>query len=138
MWQLRAGLLGLLVLSAACGGSRQPTAAPAPSPNENAAGEPESDREGIAVQIDNQNFADMNIYVITGGQRLLLGSATGLAKTTLTIPAEVAKGSSRVRLIADPIGGAEPITTPLLVVPRGQSIFWTIGSDPATSTATAG
>jgi hypothetical protein len=138
MWNLRAGLIGLLALSAACSASREPTVAPAPKADETAAGAPESEREGIPVQIDNQNFSDMNIYVVTGGQRLLLGPAGGLTKTTLTIPAGAARSNSRVRLVADPIGGAEPISTPLLVVPRGQSIFWTIGSDPATSTATAG
>ncbi|HMH57100.1 MAG TPA: hypothetical protein VK535_12650 [Gemmatimonadales bacterium] len=89
------------------------------------------------MQIDNQNFSDMEIYVVKNGQRLLIGQAGGLTKTTLTIR-NAARGDGRVRLLAEPIGGARPIATPILIVPQGQSIFWTIGSDPATSTASTG
>ena len=126
MWQLRVGLIGLLGLSAACGASRAPeTSGPVSSSNE------------IPVQIDNQNFSDMNIYIVRGGQRWLVGQAGGLTKTTLTIRSAL-RGDGRVRLMAEPIGGTAPIATPTLLVPRGQSIFWTIGSDLATSTASAG
>jgi len=126
MWHVRAGLIVLLGLSSACGASRTtPTSNPEPSSDE------------IPVQIDNQNFSDMEIYVVRNGQRLLIGQAGGLTKTTLTIR-NAARGDGRVRLLAEPIGGARPIATPTLVVPPGQSIFWTIGSDPATSTASAG
>ena len=126
MWHLRAGLIALLGLSTACGASRS-TVASAP--------EPSSDE--IPVQIDNQNFNDMEIYVVKNGQRLLIGQAGGLTKTTLTIR-NVARGGGRVRLLAEPIGWARPIATPTLVVPPGQSIYWTIGSDPTTSTASTG
>jgi len=126
MWHLRAGLIVLLGLSSACGASRTtPTSNPEPSSDE------------IPVQIDNQNFSDMEIYVVKNGQRLLIGQAGGLTKTTLTIR-NAARGDGRVRLLAEPIGGARPIATPILIVPQGQSIFWTIGSDPATSTASTG
>jgi hypothetical protein len=126
MWHLRAGLIALLGLSTACGASRT-TVASGPEPLSSE----------IPVQIDNQNYSDMNIYVVRNGQRLLLGLAGGLTKTTLTIRNAV-RGDGRVRLLAEPIGGVRPIATPTLVVPQGQSIFWTIGSDPATSTASTG
>jgi hypothetical protein len=126
MWHLRAGLIVLLGLSSACGASRStPTSSPEPSSDE------------IPVQIDNQNFSDMDIYVLRNGARWLIGQAGGLTKTTLTIRGAI-RGDGRVRLLAEPIGGVRPIGTPTLVVPRGQSIFWTIGSDPATSSASTG
>jgi hypothetical protein len=126
MWHLRAGLIVLLGLSSACGASRTtPTSSPEPSSDE------------IPVQIDNQNFSDMDIYVLRNGARWLIGQAGGLTKTTLTIRGAI-RGDGRVRLLAEPIGGVRPIGTPTLVVPRGQSIFWTIGSDPATSSASTG
>jgi hypothetical protein len=126
MWHLRAGLIVLLGLSSACGASRStPTSSPEPSSDE------------ILVQIDNQNFSDMEIYVVKNGQRLLVGQAGGLTKTTLKIK-DAIRGDGRVKLLAEPTGGARPITTPTLIVPRGQSIFWTIGSDLATSTASTG
>ena len=126
MWCLRAGLIALLGLSTACGASRSAVATA-----------PEASSNDISVQIDNQNYSDMEIYVVRGGQRWLIGQAGGLTKTTLTIRNAI-RGNGQVRLLADPVGGARPITTPTLVVPPGQSIFWTIGSDPATSTASTG
>jgi hypothetical protein len=126
LWHLRAGLIALLGLSSACGASRStPASGPVPSSDE------------IPVQIDNQNFNDMTIYVVRNGSRFLLGQARGLSKTTLTIK-DAVRGDGRVRLLADPVGGDRPFTTPALVVPPGQRIFWTIGSDPATSTASTG
>jgi hypothetical protein len=65
-------------------------------------------------------------------------NAGGLSKTTLTIPEAMTPTDLRVRLIAEPIGGNRPIATPVLIVPAGQRIYWSIGSDPATSTASAG
>ena len=126
MWHVRAGLIVLLGLSSACGASRS---TPASSP------EPSSDE--IPVQIDNQNFSDMDIYVLRNGERWLIGQAGGLTKTTLTIRGAI-RGDGRVRLLAEPVGGVRPFATPTLIVPPGQSIFWTIGSDPATSTASTG
>ena len=126
MWQLRVGFIGLLGLSAACGASRAPAATSSVSPTNE-----------IPVQIDNRNFSDMDIYVVSSGQRWLVGQAGGLTRTTLTIR-NALTGAGRVRLLAEPIGGAAPITTPTLIIPPGQSIFWTIGSDPATSTASTG
>jgi hypothetical protein len=126
MWYLRAGLIVLVGLSSGCGASHSPpTSSPEPLSGE------------IPVQIDNQNFSDMDIYVVESGQRLLIGQAGGLTKTTLTIK-NASRGDGRIRLLAEPLGAARRIATPTLVVPRGQSIFWTIGSDPSTSTAYTG
>jgi hypothetical protein len=62
MWRLRAGLAGLLILSAAgCGASRTPAAAPAPERGAPEANRPESGPEGVPVRIDNQNFSDMKV-----------------------------------------------------------------------------
>jgi hypothetical protein len=126
-----------VALSAACGASRSSTASPEPKPA-TAAEAAEPGQSKTRVEIDNQNFSDMNIYLIDEGTRVLLGSANGLSETTLLIPAGLARGNWEVRLLADPIGGAAPIRTPALLVAPGQSVYWTIGSDPANSFASAG
>jgi hypothetical protein len=138
MWQLRYAVIGFLATSAGgCGAAHQPDTSPAPQTSATPRGQqPES--AGLPVQIDNQNFSDMNIYLVNGGQRWLVGQASGLAQTTLTIPRGVAPGDGRVRLLADPIGGSAPIFTGLLVVSPGQRVYWTIGSDPLMSSASAG
>ena len=135
MRDLRAGLSLLLLLSAACASNASRDAAGA-APMESA----ESTRtpSGIDVQIDNQNLSDMSIYILKNGSRWLIGQAGGLSTTTLTIPASLAPADLRVRLLADPIGGSRRVFTPSLIVPHGQRVYWSIGSDPSMSTASTG
>jgi hypothetical protein len=123
-----------MLAAAACASHAPDEAGPAPiSRADNA-----RDSTGLQVQIDNQNINDMTIYLLRTGSRFLVGQAGGLSKTTLTIPEGISPPDLRVRLIAEPIGGSQRIATPVLIVPRGQRIYWSIGSDPATSTASAG
>ena len=135
MKELRAGMAVFLMLAAAACASHAPDqAGPAPISRADSA----RDSTGLQVQIDNQNINDMSIYLLRSGSRFLVGQAGWLSKTTLMIPEGMTPTDLRVRLIAEPIGGSRPIATPVLIVPHGQRIYWSIGSDPATSTASAG
>ncbi|MEP6688694.1 MAG: hypothetical protein ABJC36_10125 [Gemmatimonadales bacterium] len=136
MRDLRTGIGLLLLLSAAGCASNTSREAAGPAPVERA--DSADAYSGIEVQIDNQNISDMSIYLLKGGTRWLVGQAGGLSKSTLKIPASVAPTDLRVRLLADPIGGSRRVTTPVLIVPRGEKIYWSIGSDPSMSTASTG
>jgi hypothetical protein len=131
------GLLGLMTLVAGCAASRSTPAFPAPQ-KEASADTSATTRQAIEVRIDNQNFSDMNVYLVNQGTRVLLGSAPGMSKTTLTLPPASVSSRWQVRLLADPIGGSNAIRTPTLLVSPGQNVYWTIGSDPASSYASAG
>ena len=89
------------------------------------------------VQIDNQNFNDMNIYLLDEGTRVFLGAVNGLSTGTLAIPRAASSSAFRVRLLADPIGSSIAITTPNLSVGPGQTVYWTIGSTLSNSFASA-
>ena len=129
MRNARYWLIGLLLIGAGCGTANRPDTNPAPEAKSAA---------GYPVQIDNQNFSDMNIYLVNGGQRWLLGQAGGLTRTTLNIADGVAPADGEIRLEADPVGASPPIFTPVLVIAPGQTVYWTIGSDPGMSTASTG
>lgn len=137
MWSARMGLLGLMALVAGCGASRSTPTSPAPAQDASASADSTA-RQPIRVQIDNRNFSDMNVYLVNEGTHVLLGSAPGMSKTTLTLPAGSVSSRWQVRLLADPIGGSNAIRTPTLLVSPGQNVYWTIGSDPASSYASAG
>jgi hypothetical protein len=124
----RYWLIALLFTGAGCATANRPDTTPAPDVKSGA----------LPVQIDNQNFSDMDIYLVNGGQRWLLGQAGGLTRTTLTISKGVAPPDGQIRLEADPVGASPPIFTPVLVVSPGQTVYWTIGSDPGMSTASTG
>ena len=126
----------LLLLAAGCARSPAPAASPAPMASADTNGGTLS--RAIAVQVDNQNFNDMSVYLVRDGARYLVGQAGGLSRTTLTIPASLAPADQRVRLRAEAIGGGGGATTPVLIVPQGQQVYWTIGADLATSSASTG
>jgi hypothetical protein len=123
----------LLLLAAGCARSPAPAASPAPVAADSARAP-----RVIAIQVDNQNFSDMDVYLMTGGARWLVGKVGGMTRATLIVPASLAPADQRVRLRAEAIGGRGATSTPTLIVPPGQQVYWTIGSDPAMSTASAG
>jgi len=126
----------LLLLAAGCARSPAPETSPAPAAsNQTETGRPD---RSIPVQVDNQNFYDMNVYLVNRGTRWLVGRVSGLTTGTLTIPANLAPPDQRVRLQAEGIGGQAAITSPVVLVAPGQAVYWTIGSDPSMSTISAG
>ena len=126
-------LSGVLGLALGCAASRPPTS-PSPVPTTAAA----DSRGRIPVRIDNQNYSDLDVYLLSRGTRLLLGSVTGLTKATLMLPTGSALTDGRVQLQADPLGAVAPIRTPQLLVSPGEQVYWTIGADRADSYASVG
>ena len=57
------------------------------------------------IDIQNQDFNDMTVYVLVNGQRTRLGIAPGNRTTVLTIPRYLVQGTSYLRFVCDPIGG---------------------------------
>lgn len=78
------------------------------------------------VTVDNQSFSDMDIYVLSGGQRVRLGTATGERKSRMKIPGYVIGGTQQVRFLARPLAGSRlPITESISVQP-GDDVTLTI------------
>lgn len=76
------------------------------------------------IEVDNQGFNDMTVYVINGGARTRLGIAPGNRKTTLTIPAYLVGVTTFMRFFADPIGGNRtPVTEEIDVSPGDQLVM---------------
>ncbi|HJU73921.1 MAG TPA: hypothetical protein VJ717_09250 [Gemmatimonadaceae bacterium] len=97
---LAAGALGVN----GCGGARQG---------------PRGSDPATMLQVDNQSFLDMNIYLITsGGARIRMGTAGGNSTTNLRIPATYIFGGSELRFQADPIGSnRQPVSQSITVFP---------------------
>ncbi len=74
------------------------------------------------VSVDNQALLDMTIYVISGSQRIRLGTARGLNTTELTIPPSVVFGVSTLRFQADPIGSSRAPVSETISVREGDEV----------------
>jgi hypothetical protein len=85
--------------------------------------------------VENQNWMDMNVYVLThAGVRFRVGTVNTGSTEAFTVAMDRI-GPGGVRLLGDPIGGAELHRTDLLFVGSGSTAFWRIGAGPATSYA---
>lgn len=79
------------------------------------------------LEVTNQWFADMNIYVVHSGQRLRLGLATGNATTDFVIPRTIVNGQSiQLRFLADPVGGMHAPVSDEITVSPGDAVQLTI------------
>lgn len=106
----RRHLIGLVLASAlavACGGARQR--------------QPVTDQPRTTVQVENQGFLDMVIYLLIGSQRVRLGTASGSSTSVFRIPPQYVFGASSLQFLADPIGSnRSPISDTIVVSPGDQ------------------
>ncbi len=80
----------------------------------------------VAVTVDNQNFLDMNVFLIRGGQRIRLGMVPGLTSHILMVRPELIGYGTELQFELHPIGGrANPVTESITVHP-GDVIHLTI------------
>lgn len=80
--------------------------------------------EATTVRVENQGFTDMDIFVLSSGQRIRLGLATGNSTTTFTIPAYLVGGLTPLRFLADPVGGSRtPVSDEITVKPGDQVVL---------------
>jgi hypothetical protein len=81
----------------------------------------------VAVTVDNQNFADMNVFLIsTGGQRIRIGMVPGLSKRILMVRPELIGFGRDVRFEVHPIGGRSNSISETIPVNPGDVIQLTI------------
>lgn len=90
--------------------------------------EDEQTRGPATLQVVNQGFPDMTIYVMnSGGQRLRLGLSTGTSTMTFVIPASMVNaGATQLRFIADPVGGSGASVGEQITVSPGDQLQVTI------------
>src|SRR2546425_9002905 len=89
-------------------------AAPAPAP------EPQLP---VALRVTNSNWSDVRIYVVRGTMWTRLGTVTTNSTVDFTIPADFLSGAGNVTLVADPVAGRAPWTTPLPPISAGGGIW---------------
>lgn len=96
--------LGLMLLAAVCGRART-SEEPAPQAE-------------TAVRVVNQSYLDMNVYVVRGGQRLRLGTVTGLSTQVFMLRPDMIGPAAEVQFEVHPIGGrGNPRTERITVYP---------------------
>jgi hypothetical protein len=86
----------------------------------------------IGLQVKNQNFYDMDVYVVSQGLATRVGTVTGNSTRTFMLHPSLA--SQDLRIVATPIGGNGRASSGNISVGEGQTIEFTIGSSMRNST----
>ena len=103
----RSVLIAICVIIAACASSASNAAA--------------AKDQQTTIVVDNQALLDMTIYALRGGQKIRIGTATGLSKTRLTLPVSLVAGATTIRFLADPIGSNRtPVSEEVNIIPGDE------------------
>lgn len=86
------------------------------------------DRRRVGVEVQNHNWSDITVYLMSGGLPQRLGMVTALSSATFDFSAHRLNTSAGVRLRALPVAGRAFTTETILVLP-GQLITWTLEND---------
>lgn len=85
------------------------------------------------IRVSNQNWSDMNVYVVQGSTRTRLGTVGSFTSRDFRLPSYVLVRGDDARLLADPIGSTRAhVSEPLSFVP-GQQLEWQIENPIAQS-----
>lgn len=77
-----------------------------------------------SVEVKNQNWQDMHIYVMAAGQRWSLGLVTSQSTRTYELPDGVFATGRRVIFLADPVGSVLAFHSDPLHLERGDRVEW--------------
>src|SRR5689334_6632075 len=89
----------------------------------------------VGLVVQNQNFYDMDLYVVCEGLATRVGDVTGNSTARFTLDPSFFP-TNELRVIATPVGGNGRATSGPLNVAPGQTINFTIASVLRQSTAT--
>ena len=80
-----------------------------------------------SVDVVNQGWTEMVIYLAQGSGRYRVGSVGGTSREKIRLPRSLTAGGAGIVLVAaEPAGGAEVLSRPFELHP-GTSVTWTIG-----------
>jgi hypothetical protein len=90
--------------------------------------------EAVTLEVQNNNFMDMHIYVMKDGFVRSLGVVTGLTTEELTIPEVLTLPGAEIQILAAPIGSRLSYLTDPIVVETGETVELMLQSELGMST----
>jgi hypothetical protein len=95
---------------------------------------PIAEEDPIVVQVNNQSFPDVTMYVLPSGDPRRIGAVTGNSKAEFKLPARMLS-TGTLQLLVRPLAGRAYLLPPVSVS-SGDEVVVTISNVPAQSTVT--
>ena len=74
------------------------------------------------VEVENQQFLDVTVFVLRGSQRIRLGTVPALTTRSFVIPENLVVNVKALRFLADPVGSNQrPVSQEISVMP-GETV----------------
>jgi len=105
----RLTFTAVLVLASGCGGGADPDAAPDPRP-------------AAVVRVTNQNWQDVDVFIVQSGIRQRLGMVAAMGTARYTVPRRFNAAANAIRLMVDPVGGTRGYLSQAVLVRPGQEV----------------
>ena len=80
----------------------------------------------ITLSIDNRELADMRIYLVREGTRILIGTVNGFTSRIFAVPAFMLGGSAQLGLLATPFAGTDELLSPIVTIDGHQQVSWRV------------
>ncbi len=74
------------------------------------------------VEVENQKFLDVTVFVLRGSQRIRLGTVPALTTRSFVIPENLVVNVKELRFLADPIGSRETPVSEEIAVRPGETL----------------
>jgi hypothetical protein len=81
---------------------------------------------GVAVEVSNNNWMDIVIYAMSGGNRVRLGIVTTGLDQRFTLPKSMNVQTGNLFLEAHPVGSNEVFRSDPIMVNPGSRILWSL------------
>ncbi|MEX2281351.1 MAG: hypothetical protein WEE89_02560 [Gemmatimonadota bacterium] len=80
--------------------------------------------ERTTMLVENNNWADMTVYILRDGVRTRLGAVPSMSRSTFVLSNAMLAGTGELRVMADPLGSPHKWTSqPILLNPGNQVRF---------------
>lgn len=83
------------------------------------------EEQPISLAVTNENWLDVNVFVVRGDGRYRIGEVTGNTSATLTIPSSLII-HGEVQLMADPVGSDDRYVTETISVSPNEAVQLTV------------
>lgn len=74
------------------------------------------------VEVENQKFLDVTIFVLRGSQRIRLGMVPALTTRSFVIPENLVVNVKALRFLADPVGSSQRSVSQEILVMPGETV----------------
>jgi hypothetical protein len=82
----------------------------------------------VQLEVDNNNFLDVNVYVVASGSSVRLGSVGGKRMREFTLDPRRVSMTGGLQFLVDPIGGTQTYLSPTVYPFRGATVELNVGA----------